>query len=554
MKRVLSVRLSDGFWAEAPEGRALVLGAKQQALLALLCTAPGGARTRVFLETTLWSRAQPEQAKASLRTALSTLRKNMGEAASDLLIADRETVILDLARVDVQGSESGSAFLAGFALSHEPRFADWLDSIRHRTVSPEHVQRTEQLQEPRLRRQEFAEVLPSIAVLPIINRNSQAALDPLGSILSEELTRLLARSQAFSVTSYLTMRQFDPRTTRACDVATACRVQYLLSGTVYVSGQNYRLTADLQEAGTGQVFWSRDFSGTIAELLSGQDEELRRLTQQIGRTASAEAVRLTRFRPLEDLDNHSLLMAAIALMQDPQPGCFDNAHELFLLLLQREPDHVLVLTWLGFWHVMRAETGMSQDAAADRSEALSLADKALERDAGFSLAWTLKGLAGSHLSGAYDAAIVAYDQALMDNPNETLALLLKGTIRALQGKTEEALALTTQAWTLSPLDPQAFFFDSLSATVQLAAQDFDQAISLVDRSMSRHGVQPTQLQTKAIALELSGRRDEARRVVGDLMRVKPGFTVEQYLRETHAANAKTGQRWAQALNAAGVPE
>jgi len=115
-------------------GESIALGAKHQALMALLSKADGGVRTRAFLENILWNSAQPEQAKASLRTALSTLRRHLGSDASQLLTANRERIVLDLDRVELIGSYENGAFMEGFELPYQELFRDWLTQERDETT------------------------------------------------------------------------------------------------------------------------------------------------------------------------------------------------------------------------------------------------------------------------------------------------------------------------------------------------------------------------------------------------------------------------------------
>ena len=86
-------------------------GQKVQALVAMLALAPRGARSRVWLRDKLWSDRQEEQASASLRQALTELRKALGPLAQDILNADKNTVSLDLDRVwtDIRATETARA-------------------------------------------------------------------------------------------------------------------------------------------------------------------------------------------------------------------------------------------------------------------------------------------------------------------------------------------------------------------------------------------------------------------------------------------------------------
>ncbi|NIZ13769.1 tetratricopeptide repeat protein [Phaeobacter sp. HF9A] len=551
---VLKVRQYGAFGVYRPDGEPIQLGAKHQALLALLITAEDGIRTRAFLEHTLWSFAQPEQAKASLRTALSTLRKHIGPTASAALVANRERVTLDLNMVEIEDDPSRGAFMEGFELPHESIFAEWLSGMRTQDMTA-----TPPPQDPPWAPRDrgrvvLDELLPSIAVLPFVQRSPGSSNAPLGAILSEELSRQLSRSQAFSVTSYLASRQFRPEEVRPAEVSSVAGVSYLVSGSVFINGHDFIAQVDLHDAHREKVIWSREFKGALSDLLMGQSLPLRDVTSQIGQTVVGEAVRLVSFRPLSNLANHTLLMAAIVMMQSKHADQFEKSNEILETLMEREMHHPVVLTWAGIWHVMGVQKGLSNDRRKSTLMAQNLADAALAQDPAFSLAHTLKGMIASYLTFEFDNAQYSYDKALQDNPNEALALLLKGATRAMQNHPDEGIRLTEAARRLSPLGPQRYYFDSLAASVSLAARDYDRAIELADQSLQANDSYPSTLRTKAIALQMSGRGDEARDVVENLMKVTPDFSVSRYMQEHAAAFTPSGQDWASALREAGVPE
>lgn len=554
MDLVLKVRQYGAFGVYKLDGEPIQLGAKHQALLALLITAEEGVRTRAFLEHTLWSFAQPEQAKASLRTALSTLRKHIGPSASAALMANRERVTLDLRMIEVEADTTRGAFMEGFELPHEHVFAEWLSEMRSQTTSAAPAP-LDPPWAPRDRsRVVLDELLPSIAVLPFVQRSPGGSTAPLGAILSEELSRQLSRSQAFSVTSYMASRQFSLDDVRPAEVSSVAGVSYLVSGSVFINGHDFIAQIDLHDSHREKVIWSREFRGTLSDLLMGQSGPLRDATSQIGQTVVGEAVRLVSFRPLSNLANHTLLMASIVMMQSKHVDQFEKSNEILDTLMEREMHHPVVLTWAGIWQVMRVQKGLSADRRKSTLMAENLANAALAQDPAFSLAHTLKGMISSYLTFEFDSAQYSYDKALQDNPNEALALLLKGATRAMQNHPDEGMRLTEAARKLTPLGPQRYYFDSLAASVSLAARDYDRAIELADQSLQENDSYPSTLRTKAIALQMSGRGDEARDVVESLMRVTPDFSLSRYMQEHAAAFTPSGPDWASALREAGVPE
>ncbi|MEE8501313.1 MAG: winged helix-turn-helix domain-containing protein, partial [Kiloniellales bacterium] len=98
----LRIRLLGGFEVSyGPDATISLTGRKTQALLAYLALPPGEPRAREKLTALLWSDRGEEQARSSLRQALSELRKALGDADPPPLIAGRDVVSLDADAVDV---------------------------------------------------------------------------------------------------------------------------------------------------------------------------------------------------------------------------------------------------------------------------------------------------------------------------------------------------------------------------------------------------------------------------------------------------------------------
>src|SRR5215469_88004 len=142
----LRLRILGKFALMSGEGEIVLSGLKPRALLAFLACNAGKPQSRDKLIGLLWGERFEEQARQSLRHALSALRKTLGP---EILDADRDQVRLsrvfgsDVARfremlaAGDRDSLSGAAdlyedeLLSGFVL-HERPFADWLAAERAR--------------------------------------------------------------------------------------------------------------------------------------------------------------------------------------------------------------------------------------------------------------------------------------------------------------------------------------------------------------------------------------------------------------------------------------
>jgi len=122
--------LSGVFRLETPTGKDLNLNSlKAQGLLALLATAPNGERSRLWIQSKLWSDRGPEQASGSLRQALVQIRKILALAKISIK-TDRQKVALDLSTVEII-EDQAHEFLEGIDV-RDQEFERWLSEERRR--------------------------------------------------------------------------------------------------------------------------------------------------------------------------------------------------------------------------------------------------------------------------------------------------------------------------------------------------------------------------------------------------------------------------------------
>src|SRR5215510_7064588 len=108
----LKLRLLGGFALQSGEGSdSTPAGRKVRALLACLALSPGISWPRERLMALLWSDRAEEQARASLRQALTELRQLLGEPSP--LRTEQDKVSLDPTAVTVDAVELARLAKAG---------------------------------------------------------------------------------------------------------------------------------------------------------------------------------------------------------------------------------------------------------------------------------------------------------------------------------------------------------------------------------------------------------------------------------------------------------
>ncbi len=258
-------------------------------------------------------------------------------------------------------------------------------------------------------------------------------------------------------------------------------------------------------------------------------------------------------RPLETVENYSLLMAAINLSHRTSRAGFNQARALLELLVERLPLHPLPIAWLAKWHVFKINQGWSENPATDGEQALSYAARAIDADPACSTALMVDAWANVSVRRRFDTAAAKFEQALEINPNDSTAWLLSAMMHSFVGEGVKAVRSAERAIRLSPLDPRRSYYDSLAATAYGSAGQYDRAIELAQRSLRLDRSHASTLRALAISQFLSGRTEEARKTVREILALDPTLTVRKYLSRHPAAEFASGKLWAKTLGEAGLP-
>jgi TolB-like protein/DNA-binding SARP family transcriptional activator len=148
---VVELTLFGGFEARLAGGQAIDLpGQKDRALLAVLALPPGATHSRDKLASLLWSDRGDQQARDSLKHALTKLRQCLPSATPPPIVADRQSARLDPAAVSTdvaaferllgdgapEALEQAAMLYRGDLLDgigiRDPAFEDWLLVERQR--------------------------------------------------------------------------------------------------------------------------------------------------------------------------------------------------------------------------------------------------------------------------------------------------------------------------------------------------------------------------------------------------------------------------------------
>ncbi|MEM6477784.1 MAG: hypothetical protein AAF647_01935 [Pseudomonadota bacterium] len=515
-------------------------GAKHKALFAILATAPNGRATRTHLQQMLWGMSSYDGGQQSLRRALSDIKRALGDSTVDEVIAPTNAEIkLDMAKVKMIGQPGRGGFLEGLDIK-EQAYEAWRDQIRS---NPDQIF---SLYGPTHGSPDKA-VIPAVSILPFRVVFGDETHATLGDYLAEQICRSMSRSRLIAVISHLSARNMASRSLVLEDVRETLNVDYFLSGSLRVAGDRVVLDADFVDANSGRILWTRNFTATFADFISGDSGAEYEIVTAIGRAIATDSMRHTTRRRLRDIEDHHLLMAGVGKLYQLRLSSFVESREIINEAIRRAPQTAEAHAWLAHWYIKCVFNGWTTDRAADTQRARDASARALDIDPENAFCLTMDGAVNNTLTDDKEVAQVRFDHALEINPNEAMCYLQQGVLHAFTDEGSSAVGAVETANRLSPADPFDYFYHSMTATAYISAGRWDEALDFAERSLLRNDRHTSTLRAKLTSLYMLGRIEEAQDVFDVMLRKDPDFTVENYALHHPAASYKTGRAVVEAL-------
>lgn len=396
------------------------------------------------------------------------------------------------------------------------------------------------------------DILPTLAILPLHAQTNGADM-MLGMFLADEISTALGQAEDVNVISRLSTASVGRQGSDLQNIGRLLNADFVLSGTLFQKDNRAIVVLEFAETETQFVLWSDRIELAIDPLLR-EIQGVDQITAHIRKAITLNEVRRVRSQPLHSLKLFSVLHGAVGLMHRFSPKEFQLARTYLEYVMTKAPNHPAPLAWLARWHVLRTVQGWTDNANQEGHQALELTARALDIDPDYTLALVCEGHVLAHLAHRLDDAKDRYDAALTTNPNDAQGLALRGMLASFQDRSVDGKRDTERALHLTPLDPHRFFFLALAAGANISAEDYPRAVTLAKESLRMNRTHVSTLRMLAVAQEGAGKHVEARETANQLMRIQPDLRVGNWLRMSPSAEYKNGDRFAELLRAAGIPE
>jgi len=296
----------------------------------------------------------------------------------------------------------------------------------------------------------------SIAVLPFDNLSPIQNNSYFADGVQDDILTNLAKIADLQIISRSSVRVYLDSTTRPSpkEIGQALHVRYLLNGSIQREGNRIRLTAQLEEAGTGREVWAERYDGDLTDVFAIQAELAEAISQELrAKLSSAEKSSIGEI-PTRDLAAYEIYLHAKELVEnyDHDTQGTESLYGAVRLLeetLHRDPSFALAWSTLARAH----DDLYSQNA--DHTETRRIA-----AETALQTALRLRSDLGEvHLEQAHHLLVTTNDLPAIRReldiarrtlPNSARLFSLLAGIASRQGEWSEAVQHYERASTLDP--------------------------------------------------------------------------------------------------------
>ncbi len=393
-----------------------------------------------------------------------------------------------------------------------------------------------------------------VGVLPLQLVGTTENEAHLSTGLADEITSALARFRWMFLVSSTSLARYATQTRDETAIRRAFGIDFLLDGTIQRVGPRLRISLRLLDLRAGnQVVWSRRFDRDSHDLLTLQDDIAAEVVAQIDPEILLIESQRVAARPPADATAYDLVLRAMPLITRLERPLFMEAGDLLRQAIAQEPEYAAAHAWYAFWQMFLFGQGWARDPQAVMAEAGKLAERAITLDSQDAKALSIAGHVRAFLHHRWREGLSLHERALTLNPNLAMAWALSGVAFAYIGDVDEAERRMQRYKKLSPLDPHAFFYDTISIVIALLKHDYETAVA-VGRAVSElNPAFSSACRFYLSALGHLGRTQEAAVVFQHLLALEPGFTIGSFVETSPFERSQDREHMVLGLTLAGVP-
>jgi hypothetical protein len=496
-------------------------GQIRRALLAVLLTSPDQMRSRQYLADLFWATSGNKKSAASLRTALTELRKEMETLGADFIQADRYLVRLAVGRVNLiwtrRPNGKTGQFLEGLDLSLRGAevFEEWLRDMRQNNpaepaeteAAPDPGPRASLLRADRLGHGSSDSI--ALALLPCRVTPANGQVEIAANLVIDQMLNLVGQ--------LIPLRLYDYRDNFHGAPQSESRL---------IHGNGPRLILEpraiaakdcvvmrLIDSRSSEILWTGELQGTQGAKI---DSDLMRLVESL----IAFLVRLPECSEEEILSPYQALVAMFHL----QSSHFDRLQAMIDAAIgqsRRPVDHALNC----YLATVRVGENLGAYSLRVPRDLRDAAREAVQPGSFHAYSLSMAGYALTYLAGEIDLGLDMTSRAVELAPQQAFCWDQLALCLFTAGDFDAAAAATRSAQTLGAHSPIRYTNDTTAAIVAFARGDYPSTVRFGNRALFRMPRFTAALRYTAAALGHLDQLGDSRRLVHQLRRVNPSASL-----------------------------
>jgi len=395
---------------------------------------------------------------------------------------------------------------------------------------------------------------PSIAVLSFDNLSGDSEQDYFSDGITESIITALSNlSNLFVIARHSTFT-YKGKPVNIQQVAQELGVRYVLEGSVQRSGDQVRITAQLNDALKGHHLWAEKYDRKIGEIFALQDDITARVATALEvKLTEGEQARIRRGKT-DNPKAYEYFLRGLEISRRFTKEDNAQARKLFEKAVEIDPNFAYAWQEIGRMHYRDARFGWTDSPAESLKLAEELAQKTLTVNDSDATAYATLSLV--YMARRQHEKAVAYgEKALELAPNFADVNVMIALPFFYSGRSQEAIELVKKAMRLSPYYP-AWYLPVLGHAYRLTGQ-YREAIDALeswrDRADPRSELPYLML---AFTYVEAGREEDANKAVAEILKRKPKASIEGYAKSKFFAYKDPAEikRALESLRKAGLPE
>jgi adenylate cyclase len=389
---------------------------------------------------------------------------------------------------------------------------------------------------------------PSIAVLPFVNMSQDPEQEYFSDGMTEDLITDLSKISGLFVIARNSVFTYKGKAVKVGEVSNELGVRYVLEGSVRKAGNRMRITAQMVDATTGYHLWAERYDREVEDIFALQDDVTQKIVGALEVKLKGDEEERLVHKETDNTEAYDYYLRGLEYSNRFTREANAQAREMFERSIDLDGNFASAHAGLGWTHFNDWTRGWAQGPET-LEKALELAQKAISLDDRLPQAHYLLGFVYLWKK-EHDRAIAEMEKVVALDPNDADGNAGLAELLTWVGREEEAIKLLENAMRLNPHYP-VWYLDILG-WAYAAMERYEEAIEALERARIRH---PDVLSTHVILATIyskTGRVDEAKAEIEEVMRISPDMTLEILRERVPIKDEAKFEEFQEALRHAGM--